>query len=56
MDCINKSRITIRVMELKYYIDIFNQSVICCVQGLEEIRHLQRSRVSGDPSFATFKG
>ena len=32
MGCIHtsdKSRLTIRVMELKYYIDIFKQSVIC---------------------------
>ena len=35
----NKSKITIRVMELNYYIDIFNQSVICRVRGLEVIRH-----------------
>ena len=47
----NKSRIIIRVRELKY-IYIFNQSVICRVRGLEAIRHLPRSRVRGYPSFA----
>ena len=41
----NKSRISIRVMDLKYYIDIFNHSVIWRNQGLEAIRHLARSRV-----------
>ena len=39
-------------MELKYYIYIFNQSVIWRVRGLEVIRHLARSRVRGDCSFA----
>ena len=37
----NKSRITIRVMELKYYIAMFNKPVICRVPGLEAIRHLR---------------
>ena len=36
----NKNRITIRVMELKYCIDIFKQSVICGVRMLEALRHL----------------
>ena len=51
----NKSRIIIRLMELKYYIYIFNQSVICRVRGLEAIRHLPRSRTGGDPSYAAFE-
>ena len=62
----NKSRIIIRVMELKYYMYIFNQSVICRIRGLEAIRHLRvreleairhmpRSRVKGDPSFAVIE-
>ena len=60
MSCIhtsnsNKSRITIRVMELKYYIDIFNQSVIYRIRGLEAICHLQRSRIRGYPSFAVIE-
>ena len=44
----NKSRITICVMELKYYIYIFNPSVIWRVRGdpsfgaLEAISHLAR--------------
>ena len=52
----NKSRITIRAMELKYYIDILNQSVICRVRGLEAIHHLPHSRVRTDPSFAVIEG
>ena len=51
----NKSRITICVMELKCYIDIFNQSVICRVRGLETIRHLPSSRVRGDLSSAVIE-
>ena len=47
----NESRIIICVKELKYYIYIFNQSVIWRILGLEAIRHLARSRVRGDPSF-----
>ena len=41
----NKSRISIRVMDLKYYIDIFNHFVIWRNQELEAICHLARSRV-----------
>ena len=51
----NKSRIIICVMELKYYIYIFNQSIILQVQGLEAIRHMSRSRVRGDQSFAAIE-
>ena len=43
MGCIHISiiviKVTIRVMELRYYIYIFNQSVICHARGLEAIRH-----------------
>ena len=52
----NESRIIIRVMEVKYYIYIFNQSVIWRFRGLEAIRHLRRSMVRDDPSFAAFEG
>ena len=45
----NKSTITVCVRELKYYSDIFNQSVICSVRGLEAMRHLPRLRVRGGP-------
>ena len=50
----NKNRIIICVMELKYYLYIFNQSIIWRIRGLEAIRHLRRSRVRlrGDRSFA----
>ena len=51
----NKSRIIICIMELKYYIRIFNQSVIWHVRSLEVICHLRRSRVRGDPSFAVIE-
>ena len=47
----NKSRIIICPIELKYYIYIFNQSVICRIRRLEAICHMLRSRVRGDPSF-----
>ena len=36
----NKNRMIICVMELKYYIYKFNQSVIWRVQEIEAIRHL----------------
>ena len=52
----NKSRITIRVKELKYYIDIFNQSIICHVQGLEAIRHLSCLRVRGNSRYLPVRG
>ena len=51
----NKSRIIIRVMVLKYYPYISNQSVICGVRGLEASRHLWRSRVRGEPSIAVIE-
>ena len=51
----NKIRITIHVMELKYHIYIFKQSVICRVPLLEAIRHMPRLRVRGDPSFAVIE-
>ena len=53
----NRSRISIRVKELKYYIYIFNHpSFGWHVRGLEAIRHFRRLRVRGDPSFAAFEG
>ena len=59
MGCIHtrkKSGIIIRVVELNYYIYIFNQSVIWRVRRLEAIRHLERSRVTDDPSNVAFEG
>ena len=41
----NKNGIIIRVMELKCYIYIFNQSVICGGRELEAIRHLWKELV-----------
>ena len=53
MGCIHtsnssKSRITIRVMELNYYIDIFNQSVIWRVRGLESFNVIEMERVNSN--------
>ena len=50
MSCIhtinsNKSRITIRVMELKWYIEILAQSVISRIRRSEAIRYYPRSTV-----------
>ena len=60
----HKSRIIIYVMELKYYIYIFNQSVIWRVKGDPLFAAFERqrrsvicgvSRVRGDPSFAVIE-
>ena len=48
----NKGNLIIRVMELNYYIYMYNQSIICLVRGLEAIRHLPLLRVKSDPSYA----
>ena len=60
MSCIhisnsNKSRITIRVIELKQYIEILAQSVIVCVRRSEAIRHFSSSMSKDFYIFYIFK-
>ena len=43
-------------MVLKYYLYIFNHSVIWRHRGLEAIRHMASSKVRGDPSYGVIEG